>query len=110
MDWQTAADNTAPAGWTISGFNGNVGDSRDCGNGWNAYANSANQGQLTGVLQGSGRATVVYRECWDYGYVGRYVGLYVNGVLRDQTEENTSEQKTFRWVSGGCQETFAARQ
>ena len=95
VDWQTAADNTAPDGWSIAGFNGNVGDSRDCGNGWNAYANSANQGQLTGVLQGSGRATVVYRDCWSEGFVG----LYVNGALLDQTEENNAVQKTFRWWS-----------
>ena len=96
VDWQTAADNTAPEGWSIAGFNGNVGDSRDCAGGWNAYANSGNQGELTGVLQGSGRATVVYRDCWSEGFVG----LYVNGALLDQTEENNAVQKTFRWCAG----------
>ena len=93
MDWGTAADNTAPSGWSITGFNGNVGDSRDCAGGWNAYANSANQGELAATMVGAGRATVVYRDCWGSGFVG----LYVNGELLDKTEENTAVQKTFRW-------------
>ena len=92
VDWKTASDSTAPEGWTISGFSSNVGDLRDCANGWNAYATLANQGELTGVMQGAGRATVVYRDCWREGFVG----LYVNGEKMDQTEENNGVQKTFR--------------
>ena len=67
-----------------------------CAGGWNAYANSANQGELKGPMVGAGRATVVYRDCWSSGFVG----LYVNGELLDKTEENNAVQKTFRWCSG----------
>ena len=95
MDWQTAADNTAPEGWSIAGFSGTVGNQRNCAGGWNAYANSGNQGELTTTMVGFGRATVVYRDCWSEGFVG----LYVNGALVDQTEENNAVQKTFRWWS-----------
>ena len=106
VDWGTATDSTAPEGWTITGFNGNVGNSRDCSGGWNAYANSANQGELAATMGGAGRATVVYRDCWSEGFVG----LYVNGALLDQTEENNAVQKTFRWCSGSvCRLTAKPR-
>jgi hypothetical protein len=92
VNWATVTKGpTAPPGWTTSGFNGNVGNDKGCANGWNAYANGANQGSLVGTLEGNGRATVVYADCWKEGFVG----LYVNGVKKDQTADSTGAVKTY---------------
>ena len=58
VDWAHASDAKAPVGWHVVGFTGDVGNGRKCKNGWNAYANGGNQGQLSARMTGSGIATV----------------------------------------------------
>ena len=94
VDWKTVADGPkAPPGWTTGGFNGNVGNQRKCGNGWNAYATGGNQGRLYAKMKGSGQATVRYRDCWSEGFVG----LYLNGVKKDQTGNKNGQLRTYRY-------------
>ena len=92
VDWAHASDAKAPVGWHVVGFNGNVGNGRKCKNGWNAYANGSNQGQLYATMKGSGIATVQYRDCWSEGFVG----LYVNGLKMDQSSTNDGKLQTYR--------------
>ena len=96
VNWQDVQDRAAPNGWMATGFNRGIGDGRECANGWTAFATAEDQGEMWTILQGSGRATVKYRDCWGEGFVG----LYVNGEKKDQTEENNSVQRTYRWCSG----------
>ena len=95
VDWANVLDDKAPAGWHVKGFNGNVGDAKQCKNGWNAYANGGSQGELYATMTGSGRATVQYRDCWSQGFVG----LYVNGVKKDQSGTNNGQLRTYRWFT-----------
>ena len=92
VDWKTAADKVAPAGWTASGFNGHIFFSNKCDNGWNAYANRDDQGQLYAMMKGYGLATVKYRDCWGEGFVG----LYLNGQKIDNSSTVASEPRTYR--------------
>ena len=98
VNWRVVPDGEAPEGWAVTGFTSFIdGGQRFCANGWNAYAQADNQGQLWTTLQGSGRATVKYRDCWAEGFVG----LYVNGEKKDETdEENPGVQSTYRCCSG----------
>lgn len=92
VDWAAVTDGpTAPPGWVTRGFNGNVGNSRGCASGWNAYANGGHQGELVATLKGEGRATVQYADCWKEGHVV----LYLNGVRKDQTQDGTGAVKTY---------------
>ena len=89
VNWKTAADSTAPTGWKILGFNGNVGDGKLCANGWNAYANGGLQGTLSTKMKGSGIVTVQYRDCWKEGHAT----VYLNGKQKGQTGDHTGEIK-----------------
>ena len=93
VDWKTAKDFKAPPGWTASGFNWHVSNLRYCGNGWNAYANGASQGQLYAAMKGYGRATVQYSDCWSEGSAV----LYLNGKQLDRSPQNTGQLRTYRW-------------
>ena len=95
VDWANVLDDKAPAGWHVKGFNGNVGDAKQCKYGWNAYANGGKQGQLYTTMTGAGRATVQYRDCWSQGFVG----LYVNGKKKDQSGTNNGKLRTYRSYS-----------
>merc|ERR1719271_881759 len=90
VNWKTAADNKAPKGWKISGFNGNVGNSRLCANGWNAYANGNNQGTLSAKINGSGTVTIKYRDCWKEGHAS----VFLNGKLKGQSANKNGALKT----------------
>ena len=92
----------APAGWEATGFNGAVGDTGDCKDGWNAFAYSSNKGKLFATMKGSGRATVKYKDCLK----GGFVGLYVNDVQKDHTETETGNLRTYR-CSGGVEFEFS---
>ena len=94
MDWFTATDKVAPAGWQGIGFSGHVGNQKLCGDGWNGYAGGANQAQLITTLKGQGRATVEYRDCWKQGFVG----LYLNGKKIDVTDTNNGALRIFRYA------------
>ena len=91
VDWKNAVGPEAPDGWSAEGFLGMV-TGRDCKGAWRAFADADAQGKLFGTLRGSGRATVTYKDCWSSGFVG----LYVNGAKKDQTETNSGAQKIFR--------------
>ena len=90
VNWQTAADSTAPGGWKISGFNGNVGNGRLCANGWNAYANGGLQGTLSTKMKGSGIVTVQYRDCWKEGHAT----VYLNGQQQGQSGDRNGALET----------------
>ena len=93
MNWKTAKDNTAPAGWKIAGFHGTVGDLRLCKNGWNAYANAKDQGTLSATMKGSGTVTVKFRDCWKEGTATVYLNNKQKGVTKDNKK---GQQKTVR--------------
>lgn len=88
MEWATVPNYGifagAPEGWEAAGFNGNVGGLRACTDGWNAYANLADQGSLSTTLVGAGQLVVTYKDCWGEGFVG----MYINDVKIDQTVAN----------------------
>ena len=90
VNWQTAADSRAPAGWKVSGFNGNVGNKRLCAGGWNAYANFRDQGTLSAKMKGSGTVTIQYRDCWKEGTAT----VYLNGEQKGITEDLTGALQT----------------
>ena len=92
VDWKNAVGPQAPDGWTAEGFDKGMSGRGNCAGAWTAVANADAQGKLFGTLNGSGRATVTYKDCWSSGFVG----LYVNGAKKDQTETNSGAQKIFR--------------
>jgi len=90
VNWQTAKDATAPPGWKVSGFHGNVGNGRQCGSGWNAYRAGAGQGTLSTTLKGSGTVTAKYRDCWREGHAS----MYLNGKLVGQSGNRNGALQT----------------
>ena len=92
MNWQTAADSTAPEGWKISGFDDNVGDKRQCKDGWNAFARDENQGTLSAKMKGTGIVKAKYRDCWSEGHAT----VYLNGTQKDQSGDKTGAFQTTR--------------
>ena len=100
MNWQTAKDRQAPAGWTTSGFDGDVGDrgpedaqhQQLCANGWNAYAFNKGQGRLSAKMKGSGTLTAKYRDCWAKGSAT----VYLNGQQKGQSGTNNGALATTR--------------
>ena len=94
VNWQTAPDGVSPGpGWEVSGFaEYNVGDQRQCGGGWNAFAQTKEkgswaQGTLSTKMKGVGSVTIQYRDCWKEGSVT----VYLNGEQKGQTGDHTGE-------------------
>ena len=95
MDWAMVPDGpAAPAGWEVIGFTSNFGDKRSCKDGWNAFANKLDgkQGKLRATMKWRGRATVKYKDCNQ----ASFVGLYLNGVRKDQAEPKDDNPRTYR--------------
>ena len=92
VNWQTAKDSTAPPGWKVSGFSGNVGNQRQCAGGWNAYRGGSGQGTLSTTLKGSGTVTAKYRDCWREGHAS----MYLNGKLVGQSGNRNGALQTTR--------------
>jgi hypothetical protein len=90
VNWQTAKDSTAPPGWKVSGFSGNVGNQRQCAGGWNAYRGGSGQGTLSTTLKGSGTLTAKYRDCWREGHAT----MYLNGKQVGQSGNRNGALKT----------------
>merc|ERR1712051_315108 len=89
VNWKTAKDSTAPKGWKVSGFSGNVGNSRSCGNGWNAYRGASGQGTLYTTLKGSGTLTAKFRDCWKEGTAS----IYLNNKLKGSSKNRSGQWK-----------------
>ena len=91
VNWQTAPDSVAPAGWKISdGLTHNVGNQRLCAGGWNAYAGGRAIGTLSTKLKGYGTVTIKYRDCWKEGSAT----VYLNGQQKGQTSGKTGALET----------------
>ena len=93
MDWLTAPDHIAPAGWEVSGFYQGLLNTPLCKNGWYAFAddgNSATQGTLSAKMKGYGIVTVQYRDC----YKGGSATVYLNGEQKGQSGDRNGELET----------------
>ncbi len=90
VNWKTAADSKAPKGWKVSGFSGNVGNSRLCANGWNGYRGGNGQATLYATLKGSGTLTAKFRDCWKEGSAS----IYLNNKLKASSKNKSGAWKT----------------